>query len=83
MTALRLTPEQAAWIDRQVEAGCYGSAQEVVDEALRSLAAHEQWLNGEVRKGLRQLDQGEFSEAAVVEIFAEVIAEYERDHSAG
>ncbi len=61
-----LSPEFEQLIDTKVESGRYGSASEVVSEALRLLdewdriqQARRAELKRDIRRGLEQLDRGD------------------------
>lgn len=62
-----LTPELEAMIQEKVATGRYGSASEVVREALRLMEKHEQRqqdrleeLRREIQKGVDQIERGEY-----------------------
>jgi antitoxin ParD1/3/4 len=57
-----LSPQTEEMIREKVESGRYPTADEVVQEALRLLEAHERHLarlRAELTKGIDQLDRGE------------------------
>ena len=64
---ISLTPELEAQIRTKVESGLYNNASEVVREALRFMATHEEWiyeiklarLREQLRTGVDQLKQGQ------------------------
>ncbi|MEP1894863.1 MAG: type II toxin-antitoxin system ParD family antitoxin [Alloalcanivorax venustensis] len=63
---ISLPPELEARIKAKVESGLYKNASEVIQEALRFVETHEEWiselklarLREQLREGLAQLDQG-------------------------
>lgn len=57
-----LTPELAAFVERQVASGRYRSASEVVRQGLRELQEREEWkaeVRAKIEEGLRSLERGE------------------------
>lgn len=63
---ISLTPELEASVKAKVESGLYNNASEVVREALRFMAMHEDWvaelkldhLRRQINEGLSELDNG-------------------------
>ena len=56
-----LTPELAAFVERQVASGRYRSASEVVRQGLRELQEREEWkaeVREKIEEGLRSLKAG-------------------------
>lgn len=56
-----LTPELAAFVERQVASGRYRSASEVVRQGLRELQEREEWkaeVREKIEEGLRSLEAG-------------------------
>jgi antitoxin ParD1/3/4 len=77
-----LPAEFVAFVEAEVAAGDYGTASEVVRDALRLLrrekAGHEEKLTvlrREVRTGLMQANEGGLSHESVADILAELEAE--------
>jgi antitoxin ParD1/3/4 len=77
-----LPRELAAYVESEVESGEYGTASEVVRDALRLLrrerAAYEEKLailRREVMIGVEQARNGQFSDLTIEEIEAEIRAE--------
>ncbi len=73
-----LTPELEALIHEKVESGMYGSASEVVREALRLLQQRDQAyrarlaeIRREIAVGTRQADRGELHELDAATLKAE------------
>ncbi len=64
---ISLTPELETRIKSRIESGLYNNASEVIREALRFMATHEDWireikvahLREQLKTGVDQLDQGE------------------------
>jgi antitoxin ParD1/3/4 len=82
---INLTAHLDTFIQEQVDSGRYGNASEVVRDALRLIErrtredeARQQWLREATRKGLDQLESGEYFEFASIEevdAFVDQIAE--------
>jgi antitoxin ParD1/3/4 len=75
----------AEFVEKEVASGQYSTASEVVRDGLRILqrerAAHEERLailRREIQIARDEVDAGQFSEASVMDILAEVRAEEER-----
>jgi len=67
---VRLTPQQEEFVNKQVKAGRYLSASEVIREGLRLLADEENWkaeVRSRINIGLEQVRNGQVveGEAAV------------------
>jgi antitoxin ParD1/3/4 len=63
---IELTPELEQLVNEKVQSGVYGSATEVIGEALRLLAERDrireqeiEAVRGKIRRGIEQLDRGE------------------------
>ena len=64
---ISLTPKLEAQIKNKVESGLYNNASEVIREALRFMATHEEWiyeiklarLREQLQTGVDQLKQGQ------------------------
>lgn len=85
-----LTPELERWVQDRVATGRYGSASEVVREALRLMQDQAQslpqWLaetRAKLQVGVDQLDRGEglSGEAAMVEVRRRIKENRERDRT--
>jgi antitoxin ParD1/3/4 len=79
-----LKPELQRFVDEKVKAGQYGSADEIVNEALEVLRDHEEfspehesYLRQEIGRGIEQLDAGQ-----TADFNAETIIAEERDQLA-
>jgi antitoxin ParD1/3/4 len=77
-----LTKHLEDFVRQKVESGRYNNASEVVREALRSLEQQDRakeaemdWLRGEVKKGIDDIEAGRFEAFDIEEIIAEVDAE--------
>jgi antitoxin ParD1/3/4 len=77
---ISLTPELDGWVDDLVASGEYGSASEVVREALRGLkerrerrTAELEAIRATIREGVAQLDRGEVAEGTIDEIAARAL----------
>jgi antitoxin ParD1/3/4 len=77
-----LTKEMVDYVSDEVEAGEYGSASEVVRDALRRHKLERQVerdklaiLRRELQLGIDQMERGEFSSKSIADIANEVIAE--------
>jgi antitoxin ParD1/3/4 len=75
-----LTNELAEFVSREVSSGDYGSASELMMDALSALRRNRdsdmtEHLRQELALGLAQADRGEFSPRSVQEIAAAVIDE--------
>ena len=73
-----LKPELKKFVTEKVNAGQYGDASELINEALEVLSEqerftpkHEAYLRRELRRGLEQLDRGEFSDFSAETIIAQ------------
>jgi antitoxin ParD1/3/4 len=73
-----LTPELDSFVQEKVQSGMYGSASEVLRAALRLLKEHDQIQQARleevrtgVRRGLEQLERGQFTEYASLEEMAD------------
>jgi antitoxin ParD1/3/4 len=73
-----LKPELEQFISEKVKAGQYTDASDIVNEALEMLREqeqftpeHEAFLRQEVRKGLKQLDEGQRAQFDARKIIAE------------
>lgn len=73
-----LTPELEQFIQAKLNSGMYHSTSEVIREGLRLLRERDQFqemkltaLREEILKGVRQADQGMFSELSIEDIKAE------------
>lgn len=75
-----LPAEQAAYIDRLVETGEYGSASEVVRAGIRALQQHdraiEHWLRAEVAETYDRVKAGKERMIPIEEVFAELRARH-------
>jgi putative addiction module CopG family antidote len=83
---ITLSDESAAFVERAIERGRFGSVDELFEEALDALENDEgcePWklesLRLLVAVGDAQAARGEFSDRTVEEIFEEVLAERGRD----
>ena len=68
---LTLPPELQAYVDRQVQAGKFASADAAVAEAVQRMKAREEMIDGlrrEVQVGIDELDRGEGAEWDVEEL---------------
>jgi antitoxin ParD1/3/4 len=73
-----LKPELEQFVSEKVKADQYSDASDIVNEALEVLRdqeqftpEHEAYLRQEVRKGLKQLDEGQRAEFDAKRIIAE------------
>ena len=75
-----LKPELQKFVAEKLKAGQYADASELVNEAVQVLQEqeqeqftkkHEAYLRRELRRGLEQLDRGEFSDFNAERIIAE------------
>lgn len=81
---ISLTPELHSWVDQLVSSGEYGSASEVVREALRGLkydrdrrAAELAEIRARIGRALDSLDRGEHAEGTVEDVFARTLGNAE------
>jgi putative addiction module CopG family antidote len=72
-----LKPELEKFVAQKVKAGQFADASGVVNEALEMLKEHEDfaprhaaYLRRELKRGIRQLDRGQYSELNAEEIIA-------------
>ena len=84
---ISLTPQLEKLIQEKVASGRYGSASEVIREALRLLDDQEKLyqirleeLRREVQIGIDQADRGEFSDATPESIMERVSHKLEREN---
>jgi Arc/MetJ-type ribon-helix-helix transcriptional regulator len=63
---IQLKPEQESRIVEAVRSGAYQSAEDVIERALEILHERDEWLmsnrqavEAKIRRGLKELDQGE------------------------
>ncbi len=85
---ISMTPELEKFIHSKVESGMYQSASEVVREAVRLLAEHDEnkrrrveALNRDIQAGLDQLASGGVvSESALEEELEELLSAIEKKH---
>ncbi len=76
---ISLPDSLAAFVEREVASGAYGSASDMVGEGLRLLAGQQlDYLRHEVGLGLADLQQGRLSGQSVMDILAELEAEDKR-----
>jgi antitoxin ParD1/3/4 len=73
-----LKPELKKFVDERISAGQYADASELVNEALEVLREqetftpkHEAYLRRELRRGLEQLDRGQFSDFTAETVIAD------------
>jgi putative addiction module CopG family antidote len=79
--AVTLSPELQARIEAIALGGDYGSAEEVLDMALTLLEDREEklrWLQHELDKGLKSLEESDYSTRSIDEILADARARYQR-----
>lgn len=77
---ISLTPHLEALVKAKVATGLYNNASEVIREALRFMATHEEWiyqmkldrLRQEVALGAEQAERGEFVGQTVREVIDEL-----------
>jgi len=74
-----VTNELAEMVSRKVDSGLYGNASEVVRDALRLMYERDRLqdltlVHEKLARGLRQAENGEFTEQSVGEIVAEAKA---------
>ena len=77
---ISLTPQLEALVKAKVATGLYNNASEVIREALRFMATHEEWiyqmkldrLRQEVALGAEQAERGEFVGQTVREVIDEL-----------
>jgi antitoxin ParD1/3/4 len=81
---ISLTPELESQIREKVKTGLYNNASEVIREALRFYATHDNWikevklaqLREQLKAGVEQLDNGEGihipSQAALQQLFDDI-----------
>ncbi len=77
---ISLTPHLEALVKAKVATGLYNNASEVIREALRFMATHEEWiyqmkldrLRQEVAIGAEQAERGEFVGQTVREVIDEL-----------
>ena len=77
---ISLTPHLEALVKAKVATGLYNNASEVIREALRFMATHEEWiyqmkldrLRQEVAIGAEQAERGEFVGRTVREVIDEL-----------
>ncbi len=77
---ISLTPHLEAFVKAKVATGLYNNASEVIREALRFMATHEEWiyqmkldrLRQEVAIGAEQAERGEFVGQTVREVIDEL-----------
>ncbi len=77
---ISLTPHLEALVKAKVATGLYNNASEVIREALRFMATHEEWiyqmkldrLRQEVAIGAKQAERGEFVGQTVREVIDEL-----------
>lgn len=71
---IQLTLAQEEFVRRQLSAGGYESASDVVDAALRKLAqSQDEWagleeVHAKIRRGIEQADTGRLSQRQIPEI---------------
>lgn len=73
-----LKPELERFINEKLEAGQYADASAVVNEALELFQdqeqftlEHEAYLKREIRRGMEQLERGEYSDLTIDQVIAE------------
>ncbi len=86
---ITVTDELAEMVHGKVQSGMYGDASEVVREALRLMHQRDQsqqdsigHVQEKLSRGLRQAENGEFSEQSVGEIIAEAKAQKQGNDAA-
>jgi antitoxin ParD1/3/4 len=76
---ITLPPEIERFVQSKLQAGHYDSADEMIVEALEVLRdqetfepEHERYLRAEVRRGIEQLNRGEFAEFTAESVIREM-----------
>ena len=60
---ISLTKPLEAFVQEQLSTGLYGSASEVIRAGLRLLREHEIDIDGKIATSLKQIEDGNYSEA--------------------
>jgi len=79
--AVTLSKELQARIEAMVMGGDYTSAEEMLSKALTLLEDREEklrWLQNELDKGLKSLEDSDYSTRSIDEILADARARYQR-----
>ena len=69
-----LTPELEAFVDELMQTGRYANEEEVLAEALREHKHDRELLKAEVKKGLDEIERGEYSDWSLDEFLQEAKA---------